>query len=138
MGAWSALVTLLALIPAAVLALPDPGRFSFSLNSTFEYGGVAKNVFNDTRLRIHIDCGGSAGGGGHRQKVRVGWVIRETQCWNEYALMDPNMYYSYYNDPGTGIYLKEYNISRANYVRYKEVEQECEGKITLPTLVVST
>jgi hypothetical protein len=105
--------------------LPDPGRFSFALNSTFEYGGVAKNVFNGTRLTIKVNCNT------HGEKVKIGWVVRETQCWNEYAYMDKTAFSSYYNHPDEGLYLESYNISSANYERFSEEEMECEGKITL-------
>ena len=39
----------LLLFLSVASALPDPGRFSFTLNSTLEYGGVAKNVYNQTK-----------------------------------------------------------------------------------------
>ena len=40
--------TLLVLLSVSS-ALPDRGKFSFTLNSTLEYGGVAKNVYNQTK-----------------------------------------------------------------------------------------
>ncbi len=47
---------LLLLLAAATSALPEPGKWKLSLNSTNEYNGVSKNVYKVG--------GGNRGGGG--------------------------------------------------------------------------
>ena len=76
------------------------------------------------RLRIRVNCHSDRG-------VRVGWVIRETQCWNEYAFMDQTAFPVYYANPQEGLAFEGFNAS-ASYLRFPESDQDCNGKITLP------
>jgi len=115
----------LLLLLSLTSALPDPGKFSFTLNSTLEYGGVSKNVYNQTKLRIRVNCHSDRG-------VRVGWVIRETQCWNEYAFMDRTAFPVYYANPQDALAFEGFNNASASYLRFPESYQDCNGKITLP------
>jgi hypothetical protein len=52
-------------------AYPEQGRFTLNLNGSHNFDGVAKNIYNGTRLYVKVSCAGA-------QSVRIGWVLRET------------------------------------------------------------
>ena len=62
----------------------------------------------------------------------MGWVIRETQCWNEYAFMDQTAFPVYYANPQDALAFEGFNNASASYLRFPESYQDCNGKITLP------
>ena len=52
-------------------AYPEQGRFSLTLNKSHNYDGVAKNLYNNTKLYVRVSCSGA-------ETVKIGWVLRET------------------------------------------------------------
>ena len=58
-------------------SLPEPGRWTLHLNSTQTYGGVAKTVYQGTKVYINIQCSTTS-----PQKLNIGWMIRESNVLN--------------------------------------------------------
>ena len=52
-------------------AYPEQGRFTLWLNGSHSFDGVAKNLYNNTRLFVKVSCSGA-------ETVKIGWVLRET------------------------------------------------------------
>ena len=68
----------------------------------------------------------------------MGWVIRETQCWNEYAFMDETAFPVYYANPQDALAFEGLANASVSFLRFQESAQNCDGKITLPFKEVTT
>ena len=80
-------ILLFCLIFGFVASFPDPGRFHLTLNSSQQFNGIVKNVYNQTKIFVKIHCNPS-NIGEDKPYVQIGWVLRETKCWNEYAFIE--------------------------------------------------
>jgi hypothetical protein len=58
-------------IVAICHAYPEQGRFTLTLNKSHSYDGVAKNLYNNTKLYVRVSCSSA-------ETVKIGWVLRET------------------------------------------------------------
>jgi hypothetical protein len=127
------LVVILCLVlwSSCVNSFPDAGKFSINVNSSQGFNGIAKNLYNGTRIYIKVRCESSIGSG--EQHVKIGWILRETQCWNEYAFLDTqfDVLPTYYNKPDLRLDLPGYNSTMTNYVRQPELQHQCDDTITL-------
>ncbi len=56
---------------ALTQAYPEQGKFSLNLNGSHSLDGVAKNLYNSTKLFIKVSCNGA-------ENIKIGWVLRET------------------------------------------------------------
>ena len=68
--------------------------------------------------------------------VQIGWVLRETTCWNEYAFLDSpdqsqDLFPTYYNKPDVRLDLPGYS-NHTNYARLNQTQHQCDNVITLP------
>ena len=59
-------------------AYPEQGRFTLWLNGSHSFDGVAKNLYNNTRLYVKVSCSGA-------ETVKIGWVLRETHVSCDYV-----------------------------------------------------
>ena len=64
--------------------------------------------------------------------VEIGFVIRETPCWNEYAFLEDTMdiYSLYYHDPSMKLKLPGYP-NTSNYEQMPDKKHECTNMMTL-------
>ena len=118
-------------IAKSIASLPSPGRFTFTLNSYQEFGAVVKNVYKGTTIYMKIQCESDKISDSRiddKSYINVGWVLRESKCWNEYAHLysSIDLYPTYYNKPEVRIDLPEYRKHHSNYVRLNESKYQCE------------
>lgn len=113
---------------------PDPGKYELSINSSQEYNGIVKNVYNGTKIFIKIHCHAQAlNDQMDKPHVNIGWVLRETNCWNEYFQLEsqPDLFPTYYDKPYMMLDLPGY-ANHTNYVKRKDSLFQCDDVITLP------
>ena len=120
-------------IAKSIAFLPSPGRFTFTLNSytSKEFGAVVKNVYKGATIYMKIQCESDKISDSRiddKSYINVGWVLRESKCWNEYAHLDSSidLYPPYYNKPEVRIDLAEDRKHHSNYVRLNESIYQCE------------
>lgn len=65
---------LLLCISVIVSGFPESGKWTLKFNSTKEFGGINKNLYNGTEIRLKLKCESNS-----EMNIRVGWVLRETQ-----------------------------------------------------------
>ena len=115
-------------------SFPDPGRFSMIVNSSQQYNSIVKNVYNGTKVFVKIRCESDGEDPTQKPHVKIGWVLRETLCWNEYAFLDSQMadvIPTYYNKPEVRLDLPGYKNHTPNYVRQPVSVHQCDNVITL-------
>ena len=118
---------------------PDPGRFEFHVNSSQEFNGVVKNVYNGTKIFVKVKCTPedvqTEEFNRDQIQLKIGWVLRETICWNEYAFMENlgDLYKTYYEKPELILDLTGYS-NRTNYVKYPETDYKCNPQFQLNNL----
>ncbi|TRY80974.1 hypothetical protein TCAL_02964 [Tigriopus californicus] len=131
---WSRVAVLAWLVgwctPGSQAALPEVGRWTLSFNASHEYNGVAKNVYAGTQILIRVQC---AGTDLPAESISIGWILRETQCWNEYAFLESqsDVYSTYYNQPNIHLNIPGFNASAVQFQRYSEDKHTCDGVIVL-------
>ncbi|XP_043236218.1 transmembrane protein 87A-like [Amphibalanus amphitrite] len=76
------LLCLLCLSAALVESLPDQGIWDFSITQPDEYVGVSKSLYKGSDIIIKVTCGSD------HTNISVGWMIRQTPCWNEYLALE--------------------------------------------------
>jgi len=103
-----------------------------TLNSSQMYNAVVKNVYNQTKIFVKIRCEPKSNSD-PKPYVQIGWVLRETMCWNEYAFLDSQMdlFPTYYNKPEVRLDLPGYS-NHTNYARLNQTQHQCDNVITLP------
>ncbi len=118
------------------MAFPEPGRFTLKVDSNQEYNGVVKNVYNGTKIYVKIRCSSLNEDPSQKPNVMIGWVLRETRCWNEYALIDPSItiFKTYYDKPDFILDLPGYG-NNTNYIKKPETQHLCDNVMTLPLAV---
>ena len=127
------LFTVLSLSTHMTQCFPDPGKFTLTVNSSQEFNGVAKNLYNGTRIFLKVICEPPKNSLiNNKPYVKIGWVLRETQCWNEYAFLDAqiDVLPTYYSKPELRLDLPGYT-NHTNFVRMQEQAHECDHTITL-------
>jgi len=112
-------------------SFPQQGKFEFRTNSSHKFNGVAKNVFNGTEIFIKVHCHSK-----DHQKMKIGWMLRETCCWNEFAFYaeQSQIFESYYTNP-TAVGLSDISeCNPNNTIRYykDDGEYECNELIRIP------
>ena len=112
------------------IAFPEAGRFSLNLNSERQYNGIVKNVYNETKIYIKVRC--DAQDDFDKPQVKIGWILRETVCWNEYLVMESSVFAVYYKSPVAGFYLQSDFVNKTNYAKSEESTHTCDSVITLP------
>jgi len=126
-------ICLASLIVSVCRCLPDQGKWDFTINKPDEYVGVSKSLYNGSDISIKITCTN------HEVNLTVGWVLRETPCWNEYVNMEiqgpPQSNLSYfYKNPG---YLPNTLLYNATwYQHWPEQEFTCD-KVVLPEVAAA-
>ncbi|KAF0310737.1 Transmembrane protein 87A [Amphibalanus amphitrite] len=76
------LLCLLCLSAVLVESLPDQGIWDFSITQPDEYVGVSKSLYKGSDIIIKVTCGSD------HTNISVGWMIRQTPCWNEYLALE--------------------------------------------------
>ena len=125
-GLYFGLVLLLNLCKA----FPEAGRFSLNLNSQRQYNGIVKNVYNETKIYIKVQCDPEINS--DPPNVKIGWILRETVCWNEYLVMESSVFQVYYKSPAAGFYLQSDFVNKTNYAKSEESTHTCDSVINLP------
>ncbi|CAG0890680.1 unnamed protein product [Darwinula stevensoni] len=65
----------------------ESGGISESIGMNQNMGSVYKSLYKDSIISVKVSCQSVK-----TQAVKVGWTIRETQCWEEYLfLQDPSV-----------------------------------------------
>ena len=113
-------------------AFPEAGRFSLNLNSSRPYNGIVKNVYNGTKLYIKVHCDSQSL---DKPQIQIGWVLRETVCWNEYLVLESAIFETYYRSPNAGFYLQSDFVNKTNYAKSTESTHTCDSVINLPDFV---
>jgi len=124
---------LLLLLLGTCLCSPEPGLWDLQLEKENNYVAVVKNAYKGSRLDIRVQCNTTAGSD---FKVKVGYALRRTICWEEYLTMgrrpedieaDNKRYYSdpsrkWYELPGTPLTYKP------DYIK-NEFQAKCDDLI---------
>ena len=110
-------------------AFPEAGRFFLNVNSSRQYNGIVKNVYNGTKIYITVRCDSQIL---DKPQVKIGWILRETVCWNEYLVLDSAVLETYYRNPESGFYLESAFVNKTNYVKVEETLHTCDSVINLP------
>jgi len=136
-SAFAAFALTLFVLLNVCTSYPQQGKFLLHVNSSHPYEGVAKNVFKDTKIIITVNCLSN-----DHQKVRIGWILRETCCWNEFAFYEQqgHIFENYYQQPGT--ILPGFSDCNPNstvrFVKSQEEEYQCNGLFPLSALEPTT
>ena len=69
---------------------------SSGLSKEDNYVGAVKNAYAGTEVRIRVRCSKN---GTEDIKVKVGYVLRKTPCWEEYLNIGKADYSTFYNSP---------------------------------------
>jgi len=130
MKVWCALFLLKL---ATVSSTPDHGIWTFdNIEGPENYLGVVKNVYSNTKMYLKASCTSA----GKNIKVRIGWMLRETPCWEEYLRLDMErgIYKRYYQHPGDAI-IEYYDNAAVNYtvhfVKPEYTEYTCDEPFTI-------
>lgn len=121
-----------SLFLGSISAFPEAGRFSLNLNSSRPYNGIVKNVYNGTKLYIKVHCDSQSL---DKPQIQIGWVLRETVCWNEYLVLEFAIFETYYRSPNAGFYLQSDFVNKTNYAKSTESTHTCDSVINLPDFV---
>ena len=111
------------------VAFPEAGRFFLNVNSSRQFNGIVKNVYNGTKIYIKVRCDSKSD---FENQVKIGWILRETICWNEYLVLESGLFETYYHRPASGFYLQSDFINKTNYVKVDETMHACDSVINLP------
>ena len=111
-------------------AFPEAGRFFLNVNSSRQFNGIVKNVYNGTKIYIKVRC--DSQNDFDKSQVKIGWILRETICWNEYLVLEAGILETYYRTPDSGFYLESAFINKTNYVKVEETLHTCDSVINLP------
>jgi len=126
-GLWIFVTTLAGLL-SFCHGSPQQGIFKLSLNSTHQYDGVAKNVYKNTKIYITVNCEGDG-------DVNIGWMLRETCCWNEFAFFEEQhkIFENYYQRPNYQVpgFQGCHNDSTPAVYQTNEEKYPCNGPIVL-------
>ena len=105
-----------------VHSFPEQGLWTLKMNESQNWNGVAKNLYKGTKIYIRVNCHYPQMKDNFNpmqdQEISIGWILRETQCWNDFAYLDlqTNMLPTYYNNPN--VTLQDFPVnSSANYLR---------------------
>ena len=128
-------VTLCYIQLILVTGFPQQGKWTLKLNDSDlanSYNGIAKNLYKDTKIYIRVNCH-NTGGDIQNNKIKIGWILRETQCWNDFAFIEAQqntLFENYYAKPWLQLPDNPANTS-VNYLRVGEQDVKCEDSITL-------
>jgi len=135
----AAALLLLSLLPLCMASRPELGVWDFTnLTQESNYVGVVKNAYNGSRLDIRVDCQAS-----EQQKIRVGYALRRSICWEEFLALDTGHngehYQSYYNIPQTNQYPVGENFAqKIDYIKDEFVTDCNRGFVIQPHVDKST
>jgi len=118
--------TILLVQLTIINGFPQQGKWKLLLNdsSIGQYNGVAKNLYKGTKIFIRVNCQPT----GESNEITIGWILRETQCWNDFAFIEAQqetVFESYYKHPALQLPDSLVNTS-ANYLRVMEQTIKCE------------
>ena len=129
------LVAFCSIQPMIITGFPQQGKWTLKLNNSDidhnGYNGIAKNLYKDTKIYIRVNCHNT--GGDQNNKITIGWILRETQCWNDFAFIEAQqntLFETYYHDPSLKLQDNPGNTS-VNYLRVGDQDVKCEDNIAL-------
>jgi len=132
---WTIISVFLCLLFTIVQCFPDPGKFTIHMDSSKSYAGIVKNMYNGTKIFIKVECDPKSPN--TKPYVNIGWLIRETKCWNEYAFLEATeaekTYEMYFQNPKILEGLTGYG-NKTNYAQQLDLKLQCETLISLPTI----
>lgn len=114
-----------------ITSFPQQGKWTLYLNDSTvgQYNGVAKNLYKGTKIFIRVNCEPTGGS----DEISIGWILRETQCWNDFAFIEAQqetVFKSYYEHPALQLPDSLVNTS-ANYLRVKPEKVRCQEHIPI-------
>ena len=78
-----------------VQGFPEQGKWTLRLNESQGFNGVAKNLYQGTKIFIRVNChypnmkeAGEHGVQNKVDKIKIGWILRETQVQGVFLLKD--------------------------------------------------
>lgn len=92
-------------------SLPDQGKWTFNINQVSDgFIGVPKSLYKGSTVSISVTCTPSTTK--DDTDIKIGWVLRQTPCYEEYlAPQLPEAYKIYYTCPTTA-FESSYNAVR--------------------------
>jgi len=125
MGNFYRLLTFLSLLLHGSCA-PERGVWDFSgLSKEENYVAAVKNTFAGTNVKIRVRCSKNST---EDVKVKIGYVLRKTPCWEEYFNIGETYYSLFYKTPG--YYSLNESNSVTEYIK-TEFEANCDDLIDI-------
>ncbi|XP_053213819.1 transmembrane protein 87A-like isoform X2 [Panonychus citri] len=110
-----------------VSTFPDPGKWSFSVNKQkCHYFNVHKVLYKDSKVSVKVHCDPGPGSS-KDMKIKVGYVIRESPCFEEYVgpqLLSFDFIGYYYNCPYQ--LFADFGYNSINYLKTEEKVVTCD------------
>ena len=110
-----------------VSSFPDPGKWSFSVSKQkCHYFNVHKVLYKDSKVSVKVHCDPGPGSS-KDMKIKVGYVIRESPCFEEYVgpqLMTIDFIASFYHCP-VDIFAA-FGYTSINYLKTEEKVVTCD------------
>jgi len=114
--------------------LPDPGRWVFDdLNKNNNYVGLTKNAYSGSSIYITVKCSDLK----DTNRIKVGWLLRRTPCWEEYLALDTDggqYYEGYYKHPDDNPYTPSSYFNQTVPHVKEENTYNCEDVIIIPNV----
>lgn len=114
--------------------LPDPGRWVFeNLEKNNNYVGLTKNAYSGSSIYITVKCTDLK----EKNKIKVGWLLRRTPCWEEYLALDTDggqYYKGYYQNPDENPYAPSSFFNQTVPHVKEENSYNCDDVIIIPNV----
>jgi len=105
-----------------ITSFPQQGKWTLYLNDSTvgQYNGVAKNLYKGTKIFIRVNCEPTGGS----DEISIGWILRETQCWNYFSSVNTASIKSSFSK-------LMYNSTAKNTIRVKPEKVRCQEHIPI-------
>jgi len=114
--------------------LPDPGKWVFdNLSKNNNYVGLTKNAYSGSNIYITVKCTDNI----KKNKIKVGWLLRRTPCWEEYLALDSEggqYYKGYYDSPDANPYTPSSFFNQTVPHVKEESSYSCDEVIIIPNV----
>lgn len=114
--------------------LPDPGKWVFdNLSKNNNYVGLTKNAYSGSNIYITVKCTDNK----EKNRIKVGWLLRRTPCWEEYLALDSEggqYYKGYYDAPDANPYTPSSFFNQTVPHVKEENSYSCDEVIIIPNV----
>jgi len=114
--------------------LPDPGKWVFDkLSKNNNYVGLTKNAYSGSNIYITVKCTDNK----EKNRIKVGWLLRRTPCWEEYLALDSEggqYYKGYYDAPDANPYTPSSFFNQTVPHVKEENSYSCDEVIIIPNV----